>query len=341
MDVANGSMNKILATCLTNYHVAFAKEELSRSLEELHLSTNEELIKEYRLAMGSSAVTRSDAVLATGAGLSAPMEALRTLQIVGTIPAERSELEKADLDNAYHDKHVGMMLRIITHMLNRVPKQLYAPGLENARKWIHDNYTFEKIASTGVNKMVAKSEFKTNPALVLELEVLRVIALYPFEARQNGKVVDVIDRIGTVLFVKRIYESIEKIKDCDNFSANGKRSSTTNRETASRTEAIHGRSPEAPGCWPGLLSPPSMDVGKRCHDALARVGLIWLHNIYRATSRNGDAACIYIMQHARKSGCMRYPFSRGYATSSRWQSFVSLDRQASLSAVSTVSLVAG
>ena len=54
--------------------------------------------------------------------------------------------------------------------------------------------------------------------LVFELEVLRAIALCPFEARQSRKVVDFIGRIITVRFAKDIYESIEGIKDCVNFT---------------------------------------------------------------------------------------------------------------------------
>ena len=86
MDIANGSMDEILATCLTNYHVAFAKEELDRSLKELHITTHEELIKAFRIVIDSSAVTGSDAVLATGAGLPASVKALNMLPMFGTIP---------------------------------------------------------------------------------------------------------------------------------------------------------------------------------------------------------------------------------------------------------------
>ena len=157
-------MNEILATCLTNYHVAFAKEELSRSLKRLHLATDEELIEEYRLATGLSAATRSYAVFVTGTGLAAPVEALRMLRVEDTQPTERSELENADLDNAYRDKHVGIIMEIITHMLDRTPEQSCTPCLQNAQKWIHDNVTSEKTASTGVDRKDAISEFKTNRA---------------------------------------------------------------------------------------------------------------------------------------------------------------------------------
>ena len=130
----------------TNLHVFLAKEALGESLNQLHLATNEDLIKACQLAIGPLGLSSSNAVFASGAGLSASAKALKIEAAFQHPSTAQSELKNAGIDYDEIDRHVADLGELLDIIIHSSLQGNNGPGTQSVRNWFRDNYKLEEIS---------------------------------------------------------------------------------------------------------------------------------------------------------------------------------------------------
>ena len=217
-------MHLILATCLTNHHAFLAKEALAESLRQLHITTNEDLIKAYQLAIDPLALADSNAVFTSGIGLSAPVEALKICVVLSVSRASSIGLQKLGIDEEEEiDGHVFELVELLNFVMEDRFEENDRPGARNVWKWISDNCKPKDIATGTLSlkdRLLAVTSFSTQPELIVDMEILHAISTgYTAEAEVQKSKLSIFEALNTsIACAKELRSSIKSSKESFNHS---------------------------------------------------------------------------------------------------------------------------